>query len=115
ARFGMANRYGGVGVHQEQGHGLAHDVAASEHDCVRTFDGDVAATQNFHAARGSAGHESRTATDQTAEIHGMKSVDVFRGIDGFEDKFAIDLRRQWELDENAIHGGIAVQVVDKLQ
>src|SRR5580704_8274017 len=82
--FGMADRYGGVGMHQQQGHGLAHNVAASENHCVRAFHGDITAAENFHAARGSARHEPGAATNQAAEIHGMKSVDVFGGIDGFE-------------------------------
>src|ERR1700719_661182 len=45
----------------------------------------------------------------------MKSVDIFSGIYGFEDEFGIDLWRQRELDEDAIDGRIAVQVVDELQ
>ena len=32
ARARMADGHGGVRVHQQQGHGLAHDVAAPEHD-----------------------------------------------------------------------------------
>ena len=38
---------------------LAHDVAAPDHHRVRAFDLDIAAAQNFHHARGRAGHQRR--------------------------------------------------------
>ena len=37
------------------------------------------------------------------------------GIDGFENEFGIDLRRQGQLDEDAVDGVVAVEVIDELQ
>src|ERR1700756_3504804 len=50
ARFGVANGDGRVGVHEEQGHGLADDVAAAEDDRIGAFDLNLVAAKNFHAA-----------------------------------------------------------------
>ena len=112
ARFRMANRDGGVGVHEEKGHGLADDVAAAEDDGVCAFDGNVVAAKDFHAAGGSAGDQAGAPADEAAEIHGMEAVHVFEGIDGFEDALGVHLRRKRELDEDAVDVVVAVQVFD---
>ena len=56
ARLGLADRDGGVGVHEEKSHGLADDVAAAEDNGVGAFGLDIGAAQNFHAAGGRAGN-----------------------------------------------------------
>src|SRR5207249_2541321 len=63
ARLGMANGDGGVGVHQQQGHGLADDVAAPEDYGVCAFNLDIVAAQHFHAPRGSAGDQAGASAD----------------------------------------------------
>src|SRR3981189_121716 len=106
----MANRDGGVGVHEEESHGLADDVAAAEDDGVGAFDLDFVAAQNFHAAGGSAGDQAGASADEAAEIDGMKTVHVFGGIDGFQNALGIDLRGKGKLDENAVDIVVAIQV-----
>ena len=115
ARLGMADGDGGVGVHEEEGHGFADNVAAAEDDGVGAFDGNIVATEDFHAAGGSAGDEAWAAADQTAQIYGMKAVDVFRGIDGFENALGIDLGREGKLNQNAVHVIVVVEVAHKTQ
>src|ERR1700731_1519675 len=112
ARFGMANRDGGVGVHEEEGHGLADDVAAAEHHGIGAFDFDFVTAKNFHAAGRSAGDQAGASADEAAEIDGMKTVHVFGGIDGFEDALGIHLRGKRKLDENAVDVVVAIQVFD---
>src|SRR5713226_10355138 len=111
----MADGDGGVGVHQEQHHAFADDVAAAEDDGVDAFDGDGVAAKNFHAARRRAGDKSGAAANQTTEIHGMKAVNVFCGIDSFENALSVDLGREGKLDENAVDGVVVVQVLDEAQ
>jgi len=48
-------------------------------------------------------------------LTGWEAVHVFRGINGFETTFRIDLRREGQLDKNAVHIVIRVEVADKLQ
>jgi hypothetical protein len=115
ACFGMANGDGGVGMHQQKGHGLADDVAAAEHDGVGAFDGNLVAAKNLHTTGGSASDESGTISDEPSEIHGMEAVDVFHRIDRFEDAFGIDLRRKRKLDENAVDIVVVVEIGDELK
>jgi len=66
ARLGMADGDGGVGVHEEQCHRFANDIAAAEHDGVGAFDGNIVAAKNFHAAGGSASDEAFASADEFA-------------------------------------------------
>ena len=43
----------------------------------------------------------------------MKAVDVLGRIDGGDDARRIDLRRQWQLHQDAVHGGIDVELADE--
>ncbi len=72
ARFRMADGDGGVGVHEEQRHGLADDIAAAEDDGVRAFDWNFAAAENFHHAERGAGDEIGAAGDEAADVEGWK-------------------------------------------
>ena len=45
----------------------------------------------------------------------MKTVDVFGGIDGFENALGVHLFRKRELDENAVDAIVVVEVGDELQ
>src|SRR4029077_6257240 len=111
----MADSDSGVGMHQEQCHGFADDVATAENNGVCAFDGDAVAAKNLHAACGRAGDESGAAADQTTEAYWMKAVNVLRGIDSLENALGVDLGREGKLDENAIDGVIVVQVLDEAQ
>jgi hypothetical protein len=42
----------------------------------------------------------------------MESIDIFRGIHGFQDFLGVNVRRQWKLNENAVHIISAIQVID---
>ena len=112
ARFRVANGDGGVGVHQQQRHGLADDVAAADDHGVCAFDGNCAAAQNFHHAKRSARDEAGATLDELADVDGMKAVDVLGGIDGFENFLGVDLRRKRELHENAVDVVAGVEFAD---
>ncbi len=45
----------------------------------------------------------------------MKAVDVFARIDRGDDARRIDLRRQRQLHQDAVHGGIGVELTDKTE
>ena len=100
-------------MHEQQRHRLADNVAAAKDGGVGALDGNVTAAQNFHAPSGSAGYEPGAPADEAAKTHGMETVDVFRGIDCFEDTLGVDLGRKRELHENAVHLVVAVQAFDE--
>jgi hypothetical protein len=45
----------------------------------------------------------------------MKAVDVLARIDSLDHALDVDLRRQWQLHENAAHGSIRVQSIDECE
>src|ERR1700723_2340844 len=108
----MADGDGGVRVHQEEGHGLADDIAAAEDGGVRAFDLNFAAAQDFHHAERGAGDEIGTTGDEAADVEGMEAVDVFRRIDCFEDFLSVNLRGKRQLDENAVDIVAGIQIFD---
>src|SRR3984957_10954762 len=91
ASFGMAHRDGGVGVQEQQSHGFADDVAAAEDHGVCSFDSYLVAAENFHATGGGAGDQAGAIADELAQVDGMKTIDVFGGIDRFEDALGVHL------------------------
>src|SRR6266481_9049557 len=108
----MADSDGGVCVHQEKGHGLADDIAAAEDSGVRAFERNFATAQNFHDAEWRAGDEIGAPGDEAADVEGMKAVDIFRGIDCFEDSLCVNLCGERELDEDAVDIVAAIQIFD---
>src|SRR5579883_1009006 len=114
-RFGMANSDRGVGVEEQHGYGLADDVAATDDDGFLSGDGNVAALQNFHASGGRARHETRALRGKIADVHGMKSVHIFRGIDGEENFFGIHVCRQRQLHQNAVDVVANVESVNEFE
>ncbi len=115
ARFGMANGDGGVCMHEEKRHGFADDITSAKDNGVGAFDGDLVATQNFHAAGGSAGDESGTTGDELAEIDRVEAIDVFRRSNRFKDAFGIDLGGKRKLNQDAVNIVVIVQVGDELK
>src|SRR5579885_726549 len=115
ARFGMADGDGGVGVHEEKSHGFPDDVAAAEDDGVSAFDCDPVAPKDFHAAGWRASDEARPSADQAPQIDGMESVHVLCGIDRFEYPLGVHLRGQRKLDQDAVYGVVAIEVLDNAQ
>jgi hypothetical protein len=115
SRFGVADGDRSVCVHEKESHGLADDVAAPQNDRVGALDRNLVALKNFHASGGSAGDESRTIGNELAEIDGMKAIDVFRGVYGFQYALGIDLRRQRELNKDPVDVVVIVQIGNKLK
>src|SRR6267142_2936635 len=114
-RLRVADRDGGVGVHEEQGHWFADDVTATEDDGVYTLDGDFVAAENFHAARGRACDEAFTAADEFSEVDGMKTVNVFCGVNDFENLSCVHLFWKRELNQNAVHIVVAIELVHEFE
>src|ERR1700735_1180402 len=108
----MADGDGGVRVHQEEGHGLADDIAAAADGGVRAFDLNFAAAQDFHHAERGAGDEIGTTGDEAADVEGMEAVDVFRRIDCFEDFLSVNLRGKRKLHQDAVDIVAAIQIFD---
>ena len=45
----------------------------------------------------------------------MKAVDILGGVDALHHHVGVEMLRQRQLDEDAVHRGIGVQAIDKPQ
>jgi hypothetical protein len=66
-------------------------------------------------ADGRAGHERILSGRQFADVHHMKAVDVLCGRNSGQHLHGIDVLRQRQLNENAVNGGIIVELLDNRQ
>ena len=114
-RLGVADGDRGVLVQQQQGHGLADDVAAAHHHGALAGDGNPVALQQFEDARRRAGARSRQSGHEVAHVAGMEAVDIFLRSDRQQDALAIHLRRQRKLHQDAVDFRPRVQLRDDVQ
>ncbi len=76
--------------------------------------GTLAADEQFVDAGGRARLEERILPEQElADVDRVKAIDVFAIIDGAENLVLADVARQWRLDEDAVHLGIGVKLLDQ--
>src|SRR5882724_6026212 len=115
ASFGMAGGDGGIGVHKQKRHRFANDVAAAEDDGVGALNLNIVAAQNFHATRRRARDKARAAADEATKAYGMEAVNVFCGINSFENSLRVDLRREGKLNQDTVHRVVVVEVAHKIQ
>ena len=118
ARAGVADRNGGVGagffLQREQGDGFADNERSAKNDDVLTGEIHAAAGEEFHDARGGAGHETRGIfLGDFAEVERVKTVDVFARRDPPENGEFVEVLGQRRLDENAVNRRVGVEVVDE--
>jgi hypothetical protein len=114
----VADGDGGVGiaVQQQVRQGTPHQVRASQDHRTRSFDLDaLGAAQHFHDAGGRGRDEALGPGHQAARVFGMKAVHVLCGVEGVDDLRLIDVVRQRELHENAVHVGGAVEARERVQ
>jgi hypothetical protein len=109
---------GGVGMfvllYEDRGHGLAHDVAATEDDDFSAAEGNLATNKEFMDAGGRAGLEKGILTEEElADIDGVEAVDVLAVIDGAENFVFLEVARERGLDEDSVDLGIVVEAVDE--
>ena len=90
-------------MHQQQRHGLSHDVAAPDDDGVRSLKRDAAARKISIAPAGVQATSPGAAGNQPPQIHRMKSVHVLRRVHGFEHALGVHLRGERKLHEDSVH------------
>ena len=73
------------------------------------------ALQHLHAAVGCAGPKAGQAGHQGAGTGDVEAVDIFGRVDGFDHFVRIDVGWQWQLHQDAVDQGVAVQSFYPLQ
>ena len=103
----MADRHGGVLRQQQVRHRLAHDLAAADDDGAASLELDVVLGEQLHAPGRRGGNERRMSEVELAGADGMEAVDVLSRRNEARGGAAVELLRQGELDEDAVHAVVA--------
>src|SRR5690606_18509723 len=103
-----------LGKH-EQGHGLAHDIARTNHNGLCPPQVDTLGLEHLHDAVGSTRLEQGSACHQQAGVADMESVDVFFGRDCFDDLGGVQMLRQRKLDQNTVHGSVFIELLHHIE
>jgi len=111
----MRNRHRGVFVEQQLQQGTADQIGAADDDGVHAFQRRMHALGQDDAAERRAGRERGKSAGETPGVVRMQSIDVLGGIDGVDDRLSMQRFRQRQLHQNAMHGGIAIELSDQGQ
>ncbi|MGY3032469.1 hypothetical protein ACVIIV_001639 [Bradyrhizobium sp. USDA 4354] len=95
--------------------GRADQIGAADHDGVHAFERGMHAFGQNNAAERRAGRQRLEAAGEPAGIVRMQAIDILGRIDGVDDGLGVQPLRQRQLHENAVHGGIAVELCDQRQ
>jgi hypothetical protein len=94
----------GASASQEQGQGLADNIAATNDHGMPSAGLDPGIDQHPLDTGGRAGNEPRPPLRQEAGILGVKSIDVLIWWHGIENGDGVDMGRQGQLHQDAIGG-----------
>ena len=106
----MTDGHGRVLRQQQQRRRLAHDVGAADDHCIFAADIDAGGLDHADAARRGAGQVARLADLHTAHVDRRKAIHILLRRDGVNNGFLVDLRRQRQLDKDAVYGGVGGQL-----
>ena len=111
----MRDGHGRVLGEQKLHQRLADDVGAADHHRIEPAQRRMHRLGELDAADRRTRRQRRQARRQPTGIERMKAIDVLGRIDGGDDARRIDLRRQRQLHQDAVHGGIGVELADKTE
>ena len=80
---------------------------------LRALELHLVGVEDLHDPRGRCRHQDRVALEQEAGVQRVEAVDVLGGIDGPDHAVLVDLVGQRELDEDAGHPLVGVEVADE--
>ncbi len=103
----------GPSLHQQRGHRLPHDVAASDDHRLGTTRLHPAPQEQLDHPGGGTRHEPVGVSDEElADVHRMEPVNILFWKNVPNDRVGIDVPGQWHLHEDAVHGRIGVEPFD---
>ena len=113
ARLGMGDRHRRILRQQQLRHRLADDVGAADHHRFQAGERRMHGLGQQHAAERRARHQRRQAAGEPPDIERMEAVDVLGRIDGGDDLLRVDLLRQRQLHQDAVHCASALSSRDQ--
>ena len=111
----MGNGDGAIFGQQQLRHGLADDVGAADDHGLEAIEFAQRILGQHDGAHRRAGDQRLLTGRQLADVHDMEAIDVLGGIDGGQHLHRVDMLRKRQLHENAVAGGVAVELLDQRQ
>src|SRR5690606_490835 len=109
-RARVADRHGGVGAEEKEGHRLAHDVGApDDHGLLPARVAAGFLEQPHHAEGRARANAVRAAGEELAGVDEVEAVHVLLRCDGVEHLLLVHLAGEGELDEDAVDRRILVE------
>jgi hypothetical protein len=95
--------------------GLPTMLRAADDHASLPLSGTMPAFQQLHHAVGRAGDEARIALHQRADVLGVEAVDVLLRAIAFEHGVAVEVLRQRQLHQDAMHLRVGVEFGDPVE
>ena len=104
-----------MGVEQQHGHGLAHNVGAPQHHTPLASGVNVVLLQQLHDAAGGTGLKYRLTDGKLSHVIGVETVHILARINGQQHLFLTEAPGQRQLHQNTVDVLPAVQLTDEVQ
>ena len=92
-------------------HRLAYNIASAEDNALFTAYVDVVVIKKINNACGGARQEAIVTDEYFTYVFGMKCVYVLLRGDSIDNALLIDVRRERELNENAVNLWVVIELV----
>ena len=112
---GVGHAHGGICGLKHQRHRLAHQDAAAHHDGPLAGKGHAVAGQQGHHTSGGTAARPRLALEQPAQIQSVQAVGILLRVDRQQQRALIEAGRQGQLQQDAVAGGIGVELLHRGQ
>lgn len=106
--FAVGDGDGGVSFEQHQRHGLAEDVAPTNHECALSGDVDVVVVEDFGDTKRGGAPEAVEAGGKATERGGRDSVGVLLGSESEQGGIFVEVFGKRVLEQNAVDFGVGV-------
>ncbi len=103
ARSRMTNRHRRISLQKQLRHRPANNLAATNDTCIRATYFNPAVVQQFDDACRACMARTPVFPSQLSGIHRMKTIDILRRIDRFDNRSLVNLPRQRKLRQNTVN------------
>ena len=102
-------------MQEQRRHGFADDVRTADDHRVQAAQVAAGFVQQAHAAAGRAGREYLDALHQAADVFAVEAIHVLDRVNRVDHRRLVDVRRQWQLHEDAVDRRIGIQLRKQVQ
>ncbi|EJX01956.1 hypothetical protein EVA_09938 [gut metagenome] len=102
-------------LHHQLRHRFAHNIGTAQHHTLLSAHGDVVTLEQFENAQGRCRDIAWETDGQTTYIDGMETIHILAVVDRLDDALLVDMLRQRQLHNKAVHFVVVIQAVDTSQ